>query len=281
MKNTLITNACVKIINEIINDLSLYCVDETDMFCALYPVNCFKELRSYQRQINKIDIENIKQEFIETLEDYSKIFFLKKVFEFKFEILLNWKHDFSEGINENLAKYSSEMYVFLDIQNSKGMDINSNEFSQLKDAYITLSASVTSLKKRMKSMLEHFDVLGRIYIESQNLSIAENTNNQQVVKAMVELTGNDQINFAINRKTDFIKLVSAMYDMQMFVKADGSKATNKKKLFQEFSKIFDTNFSDYSSSLTQSKISEKETFMKPFWEITQNGEEYYNRKNEN
>jgi hypothetical protein len=86
---------------------------------------------------------------------------------------------------------------------------------------------------------------------------------------------------ANKRKTDFIKIISAMYDARMFETSDGFIASNKQALLNEFGKILDENFGAYSTILSQAKNVEKDSFMKPFKEISRKAEDYYNLKNEN
>ena len=71
-----------------------------------------------------------------------------------------------------------------------------------------------------------------------------------------------------------------MYDARMFETRDGFIASSKQALLNEFGKILDENFSAYSTTLSQAKNAEKESFMKPFKEISRKAEDYYNQKNE-
>jgi hypothetical protein len=83
---------------------------------------------------------------------------------------------------------------------------------------------------------------------------------------------------APKKKTDFIKIVSAMYDARMFETEDGYIASNKKEIMHEFGRMLGEDFELYSSFLTQAKMSEKKTFLKPFKEIEKKAEDYYDNE---
>jgi len=80
---------------------------------------------------------------------------------------------------------------------------------------------------------------------------------------------------APKRKTDFIKIISAMFDARMFETEDGYIASNKKEILNEFGRMLGEDFERYSSFLSLAKNSEINTFMKPFKDIEKKAEEYY------
>jgi len=85
---------------------------------------------------------------------------------------------------------------------------------------------------------------------------------------------------APKKKTDFIKIVSAMYDARMFETEDGYIACSKQEILNEFGKILGEEFKTYSVLLSKAKAAEKAVFMKPFKEIEKKGEEYYEKEYE-
>lgn len=85
---------------------------------------------------------------------------------------------------------------------------------------------------------------------------------------------------APKKKTDIIKILSAMYDAKMFADKDGKLLTNKQKLMEAFGEFLGEDFSTYSASLSQAKNRDTKTFMKPFTEIERAGERYYNEVDE-
>ena len=83
---------------------------------------------------------------------------------------------------------------------------------------------------------------------------------------------------ASKKKTDFIKILSAMYDNRMFESKDGFLATSKLELMNEFATILGEDLSNYSVLLSKSKNTEMDIFLKPFKDIEKKAEEYYNRE---
>ena len=81
-----------------------------------------------------------------------------------------------------------------------------------------------------------------------------------------------------SRKTDFIKLVSAMYDTRMFETEKGFIVSNKQALLDEFGSILGEDFSNYSVLLSQSKNADKTAFLKPFKDIQNKAGDYYDIK---
>lgn len=81
-----------------------------------------------------------------------------------------------------------------------------------------------------------------------------------------------------NRKTDFIKIVSAMYDTRMFETENGYIASSKQALMDEFGRILGEDFSKYSVLYSQSKDADKTAFLKPFIDIQKKAGESYDIK---
>lgn len=57
------------------------------------------------------------------------------------------------------------------------------------------------------------------------------------------------------KKTDFIKIISAMYDLRMFEKVDGRIADSKEALFKDLGILFNEDFNSYSVYLSKAKAS--------------------------
>ena len=81
-----------------------------------------------------------------------------------------------------------------------------------------------------------------------------------------------------SRKTDFIKIVSAMYDTRMFETENGFIVSNKQALIVEFGTILGEDFSNYSVLLSQSKNADKTAFLKPFTDIQNKAGDSYDQK---
>jgi hypothetical protein len=103
------------------------------------------------------------------------------------------------------------------------------------------------------------------------MAISTNSNNNLSIK-----TSKFKISF--KKKTDFIKIISAMYDNRMFETEDGYLASSKQDLMNEFGRIVNEDLSNYSTLLSKSKNPEKDVFLKPFKDIEKKAEEYYDKE---
>ena len=90
--------------------------------------------------------------------------------------------------------------------------------------------------------------------------------------------GSPKFRLVAKKKTDFIKIISAMYDNRMFETEGGYLATSKQELMNEFGRIVGEDLSKYSSFLSLAKKAEKLTFMKTFKDIELKAEEYYDKE---
>jgi len=86
---------------------------------------------------------------------------------------------------------------------------------------------------------------------------------------------NTVFKIASKRKTDVIKILSAMYDSRMFVDAEGKPISNKQELMEAFGEFFNDDLADYSTLLTQAKNKDHDTFFKPFDQINRAITKYY------
>jgi|GEM_PF-5297882 len=77
------------------------------------------------------------------------------------------------------------------------------------------------------------------------------------------------------RKTDVIKILSAMYDCKLFVDKDNKPITSKQELMDAFGEFFNEDFKAYSTLLTQAKDKDPSTFYKPFDQLRNASKEYY------
>lgn len=75
------------------------------------------------------------------------------------------------------------------------------------------------------------------------------------------------------RNTDIIKIVSAMFDMHLFSTPDGMLASSKQDIMENIGKLFATDFSKYSASLSAAK--QTAGFMDTFNELAAKAKEYY------
>lgn len=274
MKDTPITNEYVKVINDCIAELNSYTNYEDEPFVCMYPNEYADEIDASINKLKEVDVDIVKAEFVDTLEDYGKVFFQKKLFEFKFERLLNWKHDYENGFEENGNKFNTEFIEFVNCQVSYQIDVRSVEFNRLRGLYMTLSARVTLLKYQIKTMLAHYDELGKIYLQTNNLKVV--SFEEEITRKRIQPGNCIKVTVASKRKTDIIKILSAMYDARMFAGEDGKPLTNKQNLMDAFGEFLGDDFSAYSTLLSQAKDKDVDTFMKPLTELEKAFRNYLN-----
>ena len=88
-------------------------------------------------------------------------------------------------------------------------------------------------------------------------------------------TYNGKMYLSEDKKTDFIKIISAMYDCRIFNTTDGRTATNKKELIKSLGQFFNVKIDDYSPLLATAK--RNANFLDIFDKLKRKGEEYYNK----
>jgi hypothetical protein len=118
-------------------------------------------------------------------------------------------------------------------------------------------------------------------IETIDFQIKSTTSNpSQNNQENMLVNESSKFKLAKNKKTDFIKIVSAMYDTHMFETEGGYLANNKQALMNELGQLFGEDLSKYSVLLSKSKMPEKDIFLKPFDAIRTKAEEYYNKESD-
>lgn len=107
--------------------------------------------------------------------------------------------------------------------------------------------------------------LQRLFVKFQPQS--QSTENASIVS-----------NYTISedKKTDFIKIISAMYDCRMFETVDGKVASNKKELIKALGDFFNSKIDDYSPLLSAAK--RNANYLKIFDKLKEKGESYYNKQ---
>ena len=77
---------------------------------------------------------------------------------------------------------------------------------------------------------------------------------------------------AKGKKTDFAKIISAMYDCRLFETDEGKIASNKQDLMNTFGKLFSEDFSNYSTLINRAK--ETAVYCEIFDKLKEKAEEY-------
>jgi hypothetical protein len=109
----------------------------------------------------------------------------------------------------------------------------------------------------------NFEKLCRLEIDRWNSMLAIKTNEPTAAQS-AEIAQKKSYKIASKRKTDVIKILSAMYDCRMFVDDQGKPVTNKQELMEAFGEFLGEDFKAYSTLLSQAKDKEHNAFYRPF-----------------
>lgn len=188
---------------------------------------------------------------------------LKNVFAVKFKYLVEWRPDLGETkaqFNNIIKKERQDIINYL---REEYPECLSTDIYKLKYEYSNLNYKLFNLKKNIIRMLNEWDEM---------IPNTTKTNEKGHLSNVPS-----KFRLASKRKTDFLKIISALYDCRMFETEDGYIANNKQELISEFGRLLSEDFTKYSASLSQSKQVTKETFLKPFTDIRKKAEEYYDK----
>ena len=197
--------------------------------------------------------------------------------------LVDFRHALSP-YNEDpaiLKEMNQEFYFNLDeIKQTVKETLNpSQRFLYLSDLIFDFKSRKFEMEDRE---LEYYEINGLLHYIKAEIERAEfDLKVQEKRNSKPNETSKSEFRLAKNKKTDFIKIISAMYDAHMFETRDGYIASNKQALFDEFGKILDENFSNYSTLLSKSKGSDQTSFLKPFKELERKATDYFNFEKEN
>jgi hypothetical protein len=259
MKHTEITDKAIAIVKTTIYTIDTF-NDKKSL--VLYSTELFtNNLLNRFIDISEIDLDGIKREFWEVCNDFSDINSLKRIYEIKFENLLNWRVDFINNQEQVSSIFENEIKPFFDRHEEHEKEFSVQEKSTISMYYFMLLIELDKLRNEIKSLLRQWEAM----------AISTNSNNNLSIK-----TSKFKISF--KKKTDFIKIISAMYDNRMFETEDGYLASSKQDLMNEFGRIVNEDLSNYSTLLSKSKNPEKDVFLKPFKDIEKKAEEYYDKE---
>lgn len=260
MTHTPLTDKNSSDINNIINFLQTL-VDEH----VIYPEGGKKIIELFEVYIDvmtRIKPDDVKTEFWDLSNEFMDPIRLKEIYNVKFKLLLNWTANDKFNSVFITDQIKSSLLPFVERHQLNNINISIEEATKIATYFMILITALFTYKEEIESLMEQCDAFA---------GVDEDTRNQ-----ISEKTETLQIRIASKRKSDFIKLVSSMYDTKIFVDADGKPLTNKQKLMDAFGEFLVDDFSKYSTSLSQSKIRDEKTFMKPFKEIEKEALRYLN-----
>jgi len=256
MKHLEKTDYIIHEINKVIKIIEpLYTVNE---YTPFMPDKFIERLRSALLTLDLLDLEDVRLEFWDICENLDRINDLKRVYKVRFRKLLEWHNGYDNGksIKVEVREYVKKHEIF--------DDYSEVQISDIERLYLKIIIAIKGLKANVLELFKQWEEMSPGYDENKQISI---------------YNGNFKI--AKSKKTDFIKILSAMYDARMFETPNGFIASNKQTLFDEFGKILDENFSNYSTLLSKSKGTDETSFLKPFKELEKKATDYFNYEKEN
>ena len=230
-----------------------------------------KELAESLDKLRTINILDIKDEFSKVCDGYDQIIPLRHIIEVNFKRLLSWRYNSVAEFTDQEKEMSDEIEEFLTSYYNDGNIISFENKDSICNSYILIGYNITYLKINLLELLARWQEMGAPFSK-----IDTDKNKSKPVSNSAVYT----FKLASKKKTDFIKLLSSMYDTKMFVDADGKAATNKQKLMEAFGEFLGDDFSAYSASLSQAKTRDDKTFLKPFKEIEKEALRYFNQVGE-
>ena len=274
MKHTQKTDEYIDYINDAIDEINDF-KDDTAGNLYLDGELIIDFLSKIKDDITLIEFEDIKSEFWDTCDNYDKILANRHIFEIKFEKLLNWKYTNNQvDILHNMRQYRYEILEFFSYQEIVDIQIEKDRKDKIINLYLEVSSYITSLKDNVYMLLEQWEKMGEPFSEP---IIKKGRNAKSEPKNEIKPSG---YRLASKKKTDFVKIISAMYEAKIFVNQEGKPLTNKQELMNAFGTLLNDDFSSYSTLLAQAKDGDDKKYMKIFDIIKQKGWDYLNNLNE-
>jgi len=266
MKPTPVADEAVMLINNAV--IAYESTLNYDEYFFDEPALMIAEFEGYVNSVKNLKIESLKAEFWAHCEHYEDFAKLKKVYDVRFKRLLNWRYqcfddfvknrsDIINGIKEFLIYYEKEQEL---------EDFSRKDKNAIEKNIRNLTRILASLSHVVRDMLEEFEAMSPVSPELISKQLLD--------RNTIELSC--KFKLASKRKTDFIKILSAMYDANMFVNEVGKLATNKQEVMNAFGTLLNDDFSSYSSFLAQAKAKDDKTYMKTFETLTKKGWDYLN-----
>lgn len=188
------------------------------------------------------------------------------------------KEDFSEFYDiSNLINYVEENTEYKDLNKRRLYFVD--EIINCKKFYLVISPKTKNenFHKAYNAFIENCEkYIELIDYEIKNKCVPEN--NIKVTNITNKIPSSNNYRIASRRKTDVIKILSAMYDSRMFVDTQGKHATNKQELMEAFGKFIGEDFKAYSTMLSQAKTNNPDQFLKVFDDLRKAGKQYFEKE---
>jgi hypothetical protein len=254
----------LRFLNQLYFDFSFFINNMNDYEITMnyFTKSHFKYLPYFETLISNYRI-SVSQTGENLMDDFNQIIEREYISFYKFDYQKIRLNNFTLQYNElEQSKDSKEKLTNLISLNRNTGKVYYHK-SLNEDRYLVVSKIGDEIRK-----LEKLQNLGLL---SENIETNIQQNNQ-------EYSVESKFKLANNKKTDFIKIISAMYDNRMFETNDGYLASNKQELMNEFGRIVNEDLSRYSGLLSKSKNPSKDVFLKPFKDIEKKAGEYYDKE---
>ena len=194
------------------------------------------------------------------------------------EMFINRVHKDLEVAGLFTFSYDYKNQKFRSLTETYSELINLPDTKTKLSGFLALEAKIKSMYWTKTYIDKCEDLTSRVLVEIQKLRnmLEIGLLPADVPAIVVQKKTKSSSLIALKKKTDFFKILSAMYDAGIFVNAAGDKATNKQKLMEDMGVFMNDDFSAYSASLSQAKTRDEKTFLKPFKEIEKEALRYFN-----
>jgi hypothetical protein len=261
MKNTPETDKSIGVFDTVLNFLKG--LEEGDLIYRSF--EGFNSIfGSNINTVHSISKDAIAEEFWQLAAELKSAAKLNKLYHMKFRRLLSSPYADAEQstANELISRLIDPFYARWDEMKE---DVNGTQYSLLVMTFTLFVKSIQDFRSKILSLIEEAEVC-----LDEGASVIQKEPSQK----------NVVVRPASRRKTDIIKILSAMYDVGMFADAERNPLTNKQEMMEAFGEFFGEEFSTYSASLSQGKTRDERTFMKPFRDIEKEALRYFNEVKE-
>lgn len=199
-------------------------------------------------------MDHIEQEFIQNLSSYNP------------DSIINLINIYRAQWKGHIPNITVKFGYFQEAYNNKEHplykvihEVKDNSILDFAEIDIVLSR-LDWIAMKLSSIGERINTLFKKWEESTQTKVNDGFSNYTISE---------------DKKTDFIKIISAMYDCRIFNTTDGRTATNKKELIKSLGQFFNVKIDDYSPLLATAK--RNANFLDIFDKLKRKGEEYYNK----
>ena len=205
-------------------------------------------LRELEKKLNDLldlNWKDIDREFWDICNDLHKIKQLKRVFEVKFEKILNWRNDLSHQFYKFLNLLYIDIDQFIEKEQKREIKYSEEQKNELTGYYWETIFILKMTQAHIQSLINQWDAMS---LPSNNFQQLEIT--QEITKS---IDYSPKFKLATKKKTVFIEIISAMYDAQIFEMNHGRTANNKQEMMEELGRLFGFDIAKYITSLSLAK----------------------------